>query len=217
MKKIITLAFLLVLYGYGMSQVQVQASIGIGNAPNRIKVYLKSPQAINNKNLSALQFNIALPDNVNPKPNVIVKNHNVALAPNGWTMDGNAGFSEDGYFHYPVAPAGLGNYNISLPANVEVEVFEIEFTDGQALPTDVYLMFLGDKFGLNQGGGNTFQAVYNFAADFQQFTSQLEAQGFFYTRADNDPQNHFTTVQNNLTLSSNTISFFDICFATVKC
>ncbi len=210
MKRIITLAVtlsLVLLYNSGHTQSQVKASLGIGVAPNRVKVYMKSPAVMTNKVVGNFQFDIAVPNTVAPKPTVTMKTSNNALAPAGWTLDQiTPGFEESGYFHYIFVANNLGFYSASLPANSEVEVCEIEFTNGPNLPSDVYLMTLGDKLGANIGGGLTGNALYAFNAGANEFVSNLEAQGFFYTRSDNDGI-HFTTVLNNLSLTTTDSSF----------
>jgi hypothetical protein len=123
MKKL--LSSLIVLLAFQVSYAQtMRASIGIGSAPNRIRVYIQ-PDATQLAVISTLQFNVGLPNTVSPAPTLSLVSNNIAGIT--WIID--PAVNEGGYLNYNIYNAQAG-YNLNCVANVEIFVMELQFSGG---------------------------------------------------------------------------------------
>lgn len=201
MKKIIILALISFIYLTGICQPKkIQNSIGIGNAPNRIKLYLKTDSTLTNHLIGTLQWDIAIPDNVLPRPNLTIKSFNVG---NGWAVTAVPA-AEEGFWHYQISTQA-SNYPFTVNANQEFEAMELEFTDGPPNPSDVYSMTLGVTGGFpNIPGGLTFQSLFNLDYDFNTPLPMTTRDGdLYYIRPG-------TQILNNLSYSTPAMSWAKI-------
>ena len=126
----LTLYFLIFLLFVSAAQAQLmQASLGPGTASNRLKIYIKSDVSQSPTVISTLQFNIAIPSGIMPKPNLsVVGNMTATFLGIDWRVDQ---ITEGGYYNYyittPVSPI-----QFNLVAGTEYEVMEVQFTGGTA-------------------------------------------------------------------------------------
>jgi len=165
MKKIFIFSFFLVFIPFlSGAQGTLQASIGIGDAPNRVKIYIKS-NLTETTNMSTLEFNIAVPE-----AETIVKPTLVSAASSiPWVVVDVV--KEGGYNNFAIV---TGQVPITLPltAGVEFEVLELEFPGDQVLPTSVALITLPK-------GGNNGQLLF-YAYKFPS----SDGSSLYYSRTD---------------------------------
>lgn len=148
MKKIFTFSLLFSLLStFSLAQGTVQASLGLGNAPNRVKIYIKS-DVTKTSNISTLEFNIAVPESETvAKPVVISSASSI-----GWQVEDAV--TEGGYKNFPILTAVSPILTFDLTAGTEFEVMELEFSDQTVLPNSVSLITLPN------GGQNGFLLFY---------------------------------------------------------
>jgi Secretion system C-terminal sorting domain len=167
MKKYIILIITIFVFGAGFSQPVLRASLGIGDAPNQIKCYVKP----NGTSLlfSSLQFDIALPVSVAGNGPVFPT---LTLATTGvvsvipaatWALPTaglaapNGPFVEAGFVHYIVAMNPGATVLTTVP-NQEFVALQVAFLTGNSTVFGTFadaarLISLPD-------GGNTFSALY---------------------------------------------------------
>jgi hypothetical protein len=136
MKKIFTSLMVLIFFTPFLIKAQgkVQASIGIGDAPNRVKIYIKS-DLTETTNMSDLYFNIAVPASETiAKPTLVSATSSVP-----WEIDPVK--LEDGYNNFSIYTA-LVPINFNLTAGVEFEVMELEIPGTAVIPTSLSLITL---------------------------------------------------------------------------
>ena len=136
MKKIFTSLMVLIFFTPFLIKAQgkVQASIGIGDAPNRVKIYIKS-DLTETTNMSDLYFNIAVPASETiAKPTLVSATSSVP-----WEIDPVK--LEDGYNNFSIYTA-LVPINFNLTAGVEFEVMELEIPGTAVIPTSLSLISL---------------------------------------------------------------------------
>ncbi len=165
MKKIFTLLFLLILAPFLIkAQGKLQASIGIGDAPNRIKIYIKS-NTTETTNMSDLEFNIAVPES-----ETIVKPTLISAASSiPWEI-GDVD-KEGGYNNYPIYTA-QSPILLNLTMGVEFEVLELEFPGAPIIPSSLALITLP------KGGSNGLLLFYA-----SKFPSS-DGSDLYYSRSD---------------------------------
>ena len=136
MKKIFAFFFFIFLFSaFAMAQGTVQASIGIGSAPNRVKIYIKSDITLKS-NISTLEFNIAVPEaETIAKPTVTSSASSIS-----WQIDDP--ITEGGYKNYAITTGTSPILTFNLTAGSEFEVMELEFPDQTVLPNSVSLITL---------------------------------------------------------------------------
>ena len=136
MKKIFASFFFIFLFSaFAMAQGTVQASIGIGSAPNRVKIYIKSDITLKS-NISTLEFNIAVPEaETVAKPTVTSSASSIS-----WQIDDP--ITEGGYKNYAITTGTSPILTFNLTAGSEFEVMELEFSDQTVLPNSVSLVTL---------------------------------------------------------------------------
>jgi hypothetical protein len=198
MKKIIIIVLTSFIYIVGICQPKkIQNSIGLGDAPNRIKLYLKTDSTLVNHLIGTLQWDIAIPDNVLPRPNLTIKSFNVG---NGWAVTPQL-VPEEGFWHYVISTQSA-NYPFSVNANQEFEAMQLEFTDGPPNPSDVYSMTLGVTGGIpNIPGGLLFQSLFNLDYDIMTPLPMTTRDGdLYYIRPG-------TQILNNLSYSTPAMSW----------
>ncbi len=175
MKRIFTLSFLLLLFTL-QSNAQaplLQASIGIGSTPSRIKIYIESNQTFNTTNMSTLGFNVGVAStDAISKPTVV-------SASDGITWVINDAITEGGYNNFAITTA-TSPLNLSLTANTEYEVMELEFTSHTIMPNEVSLITLPD------GGSNT---LLLFSATG---TPSSDGSNLYFTRPGTTVDNEFS-------------------------
>lgn len=128
------------------SQV-MQASIGIGTAANRIKIYLRPTAAVNGT-ISTIQFNVAIAPTITPVPSLSFVG--IPAFGGSWTIQPD--YIEGGFRHYNLT--STGGVPLVLAANTELEVMELEFTGSNVGATDVSL------YTLPEGGLTTPNALF---------------------------------------------------------
>ncbi|RNI36586.1 T9SS C-terminal target domain-containing protein [Hanamia caeni] len=136
MKKIFASFFFIFSFSsFAMAQGTVQASIGIGSAANRIKIYIKSDITLKS-NISTLEFNIAIPETETvAKPTVTSSASSIS-----WQIDDP--ITEGGYKNYAITTGTSPILTFNLTAGSEFEVMELEFSDQTVLPNSVSLITL---------------------------------------------------------------------------
>ncbi|MGN6249856.1 MAG: T9SS type A sorting domain-containing protein [Ginsengibacter sp.] len=147
MKRIFTTFLFLLSFTLISKSQSVQASIGIGSAPNRIKIYIKYPSTVTS-NFSTLEFNIAVPESESVAKPVVVS------STNSIPWDISDVVTEGGYNNFAITTGTSPISNFNLQANVEFEVMELEFSDNSVLPDSLSLVTLPD------GGSTGFQLFY---------------------------------------------------------
>ena len=120
MKKYLLLFCTSLFCSYSFSQT-VQASLGAGSAPNRVRIYLK-PTVTANAVFSTLQFNVALPLAITPRPSLTVVSS--AFAGVNWIV--SASYLESGYINYNIL-TGSSGYSLAVTANTEFQAMEVQF------------------------------------------------------------------------------------------
>ena len=166
MKKIFTSLILLIFFTPFLIKAQgkVQASIGIGDAPNRVKIYIKS-DLTETTNMSDLYFNIAVPASETiAKPTLVSATSSVP-----WEIDPVK--LEDGYNNFSIYTA-LVPINFNLTAGVEFEVMELEIPGTAVIPTSLSLI------SLPKAGSNGRLAFYAY-----KFPSS-DGSDLYYSRTD---------------------------------
>jgi hypothetical protein len=129
------------------AQGNVQASIGIGSAPNRVKIYIKS-DITQTSNISTVEFNIAIPETENvTKPTVTSSTSSIS-----WQIADPV--TEGGYKNYAITKAPGAILTFEFTAGSEFEVMELEFPDQSIVPNSVSLVTLP------LGGNNGFSLFY---------------------------------------------------------
>lgn len=121
------IALIFLIEGYGQT---VQASIGLGGAPNRIRVYLRPDITNPAVAISTLQFNVAIPAGTSPVPTLSVFTNNIAGTT--WLIDVPT-YTEDGYIHYNIYN-NQSLYTLNCVAGSEFQVMELEFNGGSSVP-----------------------------------------------------------------------------------
>lgn len=149
MKKTLILAicvFSLVINLFGQN---MQASIGTGSTSTRVKIYIRPTASLSLGNISTFQFNLAIPTTVVPAPTLSFVG--VPVFGGGWVI--TPSYIEDGMRHYEIVSGIAGP--LTLGANVELELMELEFTGGPGsfTSTGVALYTL-------PGGGTTGNALF---------------------------------------------------------
>jgi hypothetical protein len=135
MKKIFTFLILLLFIPFLIkAQGKVQASIGIGDAPNRVKIYLKS-DLTETSNFSDLYFNIAVPASETIATPILVS----AASSIPWEIDPVK--LEGGYNNFSIYTA-LIPINLNLTAGEEFEVMELEIPGTSVIPASLSLITL---------------------------------------------------------------------------
>lgn len=152
MKKYILLIAALFILSFGYSQIQ--ASFGGGDAPGRIKIYLKPGVTMASCVFSTLQFNAALPQGIAFPSNLImtVVSSAFPFAASNWIVD--PPYLEGGYINFNIHTAQSG-YTLPITANVEFEAIQVKFTSNLLngnYPNAAHLVCLPD--GGIQGAGN---------------------------------------------------------------
>jgi hypothetical protein len=172
MKTLFTSVLVLLLSINGSSQT-MQASIGTGSAANRVILYMRPSVALNNAQISTLQFTVAINASITPAPTVSIVGTPAFSIP--WTIDPS--YVEAGYRIYDFTTAASPQITIN-PA-VETQVMEIEFSGGPATANDVVLLTLPE------GGTTTGNTLFFCSGAASSIEGQL-----YYTRPG-------TTVINN--------------------
>lgn len=176
MKKIYTLLAFLFSFTLFCEGQSVQASLGIGSAPNRVKIYIKYPSAVTS-NFSTLEFNIAVPQlETVAKPIVVASTNSIP-----WDI--SEPVTEGGYNNFEITTATSPITNFNLQANVEFEVLELQFSDNTVLPNSLSLVTLPD------GGSNGFLLYYCTGIP------QADGSNLYYSR-DVTEETYVTTVEN---------------------
>jgi hypothetical protein len=148
MKKILCAIIVVLAVETGYTQT-MRASIGIGSAPNRIRIYIQ-PDVTQLAVISTLQFNVGLRDTI---PNILTQTPTLSLISNNiagvtWIID--PAVVEGGYLNYNIYNAQAG-YNLNCVANVEILAMELAFIGGPPglFPNVANLITLGDGGSLN--------------------------------------------------------------------
>jgi hypothetical protein len=149
MKKIFLFVFSIALVISGTGQT-IQASMGPGSTSSRVKIYLKSNMAALAVNISTLQFDLAIPATVDPKPTATVVSNAFGVA---WITNDNA--TESGYYHYFIQTS-ISPLVIDLTTN-EFEAMEVEFSASPLNINDVTLLTL-------PLGGTSGKALFYFTS-----------------------------------------------------
>jgi hypothetical protein len=136
MKKILLLSFLTFLYCTSEAQ-KLKASLAAGSTPNRIKVLVKSSAAIEKTNISTLQFNVGINTAISPKPKATVIPNNTNFPSVTWQINEA---EEAGYNNYSITTPNSPIEVASLNTTEEIEVMEIEFSDGPVDPQSISLV-----------------------------------------------------------------------------
>lgn len=156
-----------------ISAQTMQASIGAGSTPNRAKVYLKANVATMT-NISTLEFNVAIPESVTPKPTMAV----ISTIFPGVTWNVNEK-QEGGYYNYYITTA-TSPIVYQLPADLkEFEALEVEFSGGGMLPSISLVTF-------PNGGSNSFLLFYCTGSP------QSDGSNLYYSRTGTTVDNKFS-------------------------
>lgn len=145
----------------------LRASLGAGSTASRVKIFLKSDIALNPANISTLQFNLAIPASVDPKPTATVVSNFLGIS---WGVE-NA--TESGYYHYMIQTA-VSPLNPVLTTD-EFEAMEVEFSASPLNINDVALVTLPD------GGSGATQGKALFLATGTNINSN--GSSLYYDRA----------------------------------
>ena len=168
-KFIICVAFLLVNVSISFAQ-KIQASLGVGSAPNRVKIYLKSAVNIASTNISTLQFNLAVSTSISPAPTATIVSNNVGtISATGYSVSTAV---ESNFLHFMILNAGSVN-SFPMTAGVDFEAMEINFSGGPIAVQSISLVTLPD------GGSGATNGNALFYATGSQFT---DGNDLYYTR-----------------------------------
>ncbi|HUC81244.1 MAG TPA: T9SS type A sorting domain-containing protein [Flavisolibacter sp.] len=137
MKKIVLIICSFFSFSLSFAQL-IQASLGPGTHANSVKIYLKSAVSQAPANISTLQFNLAIDASIAPRAKMTVVSS--AFPGVTWKVDEAV---ESGYNHYMVTTA-TSPIVFNIAANTEFEVMEVRFTNGPAVPNNVFLVSLPD-------------------------------------------------------------------------
>ena len=179
MKKLFFLsALLLFICSQNFAQL-MQASIGMGNTPNRVKIFLKSSVTITS-NISTLQFNIGIPESVSPKPTMSVLS--TVFPGVTWVVSES---HEGGYYNFNITTA-TSPIVYPLTANTEFEALEVEFTGGGTIPA-ISLVTLPD------GGDLTIsKGLALFLCTAGPGSPQSDGSNLYYARSGTTVDNQFS-------------------------
>jgi hypothetical protein len=177
MKRIFTFIFFILLISQQNIAQTLQASLGLGSANNRVKIYIESNTTLTT-NISTLEFNIAVPVSESISTPTVVSSANSIP----WTVD--PVHVEGGYNNFAITTSTVPVV-FSLTANTEFEVLELEFSDNASiLPDSVSLVSLPD------GGMN---GLYLFLSTG---TPQSDGSNLYYSR-DVTGENYITSADNH--------------------
>ncbi len=138
----------------------MQASIGIGTAANRIKIYIRPTVAVAGT-ISTIQFDVAIATTISPVPTLSFVG--IPAFGGSWTIQPH--YIEDGFRHYDLT--STGGVPLTLAANTELEVMELEFTGSNVGATDVSL------YTLPVGGVTTGNGLFLCTGDINSVEGQL--------------------------------------------
>jgi hypothetical protein len=159
MKRILAItSFFLLTASFALGQI-MQASIGAGATSKRIKFYIR-PTAAFSGSIATFQFNVAINEAVTPAPTLAI----VGTPAFGTSWNAVPSYIEDGYRHYNFISGNAGA--LTLAANQEFEVMELEFSGGSATPIDISLVTLP----VGGVGGN---ALWYCTGDIESAEGQL--------------------------------------------
>lgn len=130
----------LILTTSSFSQV-MQASIGAGDSPSRIKIYIRPIGNVNGV-IATIQFDVAIAQAIVPAPTLAV----VGVPALGLTWNITPSYTEGGFRHYDLTTAG--SPNLVLNNGIELEMLQLQLIGGPATPNNVALYTL-------PGGGTT--------------------------------------------------------------
>lgn len=154
-----------------IAQPLLQASIGIGSTASRVKIYIKSNITLTT-NISTLEFNVGVPDNVViPTPTVVSSSNSIT-----WDITPS---TQEGYHNFYITTA-TSPVAISLTANTEYEVMELEFPSHTILSNEVSLVTLPD------GGADRF------ALFMATGTPSSDGSNLYYIRPNTTVDNEFS-------------------------
>ncbi len=151
MKKVLAALIISGTYQTSIAQT-LQASIGQGDIPSKVTIYVKSSGAVATTNISTLQFDLAINDAITPKPTVVVIPNTVNFPGVTWQVSNT---TEGGFYHFalttPTAPIQV----TSLNTTNEVAVMDVEFKGGPVGANNVALVTLPGG-GTTNGGNQLF-------------------------------------------------------------
>lgn len=176
MKKFFFLSTLLLIINSQNFAQLMQASIGIGSTPNRAKIYLKSSVTAMS-NMSTLEFNVAIPETVSPKPTMKIIS---TIFPGVVWVTENS--HEGGYYNFYIATA-TSPIQYQLTANTEFEALEVEFSGGGPMPT-ISLVTLPD--------GGDLAISKGFALFLCTGSPQSDGSNLYYSRPGTSVDNNFS-------------------------
>lgn len=125
----------------------MQASLGIGDSPSRIKIYIK-PTANVNGTISTIQFDVAINQSISPVPTLSV----VGTPALGLVWQISPSYIEGGYRHYDLTTAG--SPSLVLNNGIELEMLQLQLSGGPATPNNVLL------YTLTEGGTTTGNGLF---------------------------------------------------------
>ena len=169
--------FLLLLLTFGCLNVAdaqtMQASIGVGIAPNSVKLYMKPTSGSVTGQISTMNYNVAIPASTpGPLPTLSITNNPFP----GATFQINTAYTESGYIHYNIA--NLNPFTITAVA-AETEVLEVAFSGNTNVAT-VSLVTLPDEGSLG------------FALFYCSGAASSDGSNLYYTRAGTTVTNNFS-------------------------
>lgn len=132
MKRLSLLLSALLLSQAALHAQDVQATLVDGATPNSVKLRLKNsgPSAMSG-NLTSLRFSIRVPDQGANNPSITA----TSLMPNAGSITYPAPYTESSYRYYDVSVVLNGGNLISIPADGELDVFNIAFSNGSGSST----------------------------------------------------------------------------------
>lgn len=125
----------------------MQASLGVGDSPSRIKIYIK-PIGNVNGTISTIQFDVAISQSITPVPTLSV----VGTPALGLTWQVSSSYLDSGYRHYDLTTAG--SPSLVLSNGVELEMMQLQLSGGPATPNNVLL------YTLPEGGATTGNGLF---------------------------------------------------------
>lgn len=151
MKRLLLSLAVLVTMGNVYGQT-LQASLGLGNTPNSLRVYVRPDITNAAVAISTLSFNVAIPSSITPVPTLSLVTNNIA----GVTWIIETPYTEGGYIHYNIYN-NQSLYTLNCSSGIEFPVMDLQFTGGPAgsFTNTAHLVTLPDG-----GGGNGLALFY---------------------------------------------------------
>jgi hypothetical protein len=143
MKQALTILIAVLLFT-GANAQTLQASIGQGDITSKVRIFVKSSAAVATTNISTLQFNVAIPDAVNPKPTIVIIPNTTNFPGVTWQVNTA---SEGGFYNYKITTPTAPIQVTSLNTTNEVAVMDVEFQGGSGTSNVTLLT-------LNNGGSD---------------------------------------------------------------